>query len=328
MTLSALAKSKSKSKSSFIRKIPGFRSGKPWKMVLASIGYFFLIIIIIALLVPSKQSSTGGTTTYNSNPPSLINEFVVLEKPSGDLQVQFSIAGVQGGYTYAEGDLTITITDNTGRDLYKHTKRITKSDFGTLTRTLTGAESYGYLDIISVYSIDKGYSNYGSAKLKIDTGEGVLTAENDFVSIPHYSDEEIEERLAARFRASAKEISMTRSCGDFQITLERAGFYTVQSYSGSEQMFRIDLAAKNADAQTADLYTYDAAIIQKGKQYKRDYGSEFDASDVHGGVTVNGYLLFDTPETLQGDMKIFIGKTYTEDYDEYECYFNIEYYLG
>ena len=33
-------------KKSFIRKIPGFRSGKTWKMVLAVIGYGFLALII------------------------------------------------------------------------------------------------------------------------------------------------------------------------------------------------------------------------------------------------------------------------------------------
>jgi len=51
-------------KKSFIRRIPGFRSGKWWKMILASISYFFIFIIIIgALFGPTSdiQSSTHQT---------------------------------------------------------------------------------------------------------------------------------------------------------------------------------------------------------------------------------------------------------------------------
>jgi hypothetical protein len=46
---------KPEEKKSFIRKIPGFRSGKPWKMVLATIFYVFIILIVLALIVPSGK---------------------------------------------------------------------------------------------------------------------------------------------------------------------------------------------------------------------------------------------------------------------------------
>lgn len=52
---------------SLIRKIPGFRSGKKWKMILASIGYFFIFIIILGALFgesPSdRQLDTSQVTT-------------------------------------------------------------------------------------------------------------------------------------------------------------------------------------------------------------------------------------------------------------------------
>lgn len=36
--------------------IPGFRSGKKWKMVIATFGYFMMFLIILGLVLPSPQS--------------------------------------------------------------------------------------------------------------------------------------------------------------------------------------------------------------------------------------------------------------------------------
>lgn len=49
---------------SFIRRIPGFRSGTWWKMGLAVLGYGFIILLIIGLLVPgeSPMSTTSIPT--------------------------------------------------------------------------------------------------------------------------------------------------------------------------------------------------------------------------------------------------------------------------
>ncbi len=55
-------------KKSFIRKIPGFRSGKWWKMILATIGYFFIVIFILALISPSppKENNINTNATQTS----------------------------------------------------------------------------------------------------------------------------------------------------------------------------------------------------------------------------------------------------------------------
>ncbi len=47
---------------SILRRIPGFRSGTPWKMILAIIGYGLIALIIISALLPdSAPSSTVST---------------------------------------------------------------------------------------------------------------------------------------------------------------------------------------------------------------------------------------------------------------------------
>jgi len=54
---------------SFIRRIPGFRSGTWWKMGLAVLGYGFIILLIIGLLVPG-ESPTATTSIITPTPPS------------------------------------------------------------------------------------------------------------------------------------------------------------------------------------------------------------------------------------------------------------------
>ena len=64
-------------KKSFLRRIPGFRSGTPWKMILAIIGYGLIALIIIGALLPgespspssSTASAAGITTTQRTRAP-------------------------------------------------------------------------------------------------------------------------------------------------------------------------------------------------------------------------------------------------------------------
>jgi hypothetical protein len=47
-------------KKPFIRRIFGFRSGKPWKMVVACIGYFFILMMIIGIATSGKSTPTSA----------------------------------------------------------------------------------------------------------------------------------------------------------------------------------------------------------------------------------------------------------------------------
>jgi hypothetical protein len=53
---------------SFIRKIPGFRSGKWWKMLLAILGYGFIILLILGAISPDTSPSISNIET---NPRSM-----------------------------------------------------------------------------------------------------------------------------------------------------------------------------------------------------------------------------------------------------------------
>jgi len=64
---------------SFIRKIPGFRSGKKWKMILASICYFFIFIIILGALFGGSPSDEQP---YISQTPSDKEQSLITKTPS------------------------------------------------------------------------------------------------------------------------------------------------------------------------------------------------------------------------------------------------------
>jgi RecG-like helicase len=73
-------------KKPFIRKILGFRSGKPWKMVIASISYLFILFMIIGIANSGNSSKTTSPTTTSpaSNqvqPPKVI-ETIKITSPS------------------------------------------------------------------------------------------------------------------------------------------------------------------------------------------------------------------------------------------------------
>ncbi len=59
--------------------VPGFRSGKSWKMGLAFIGYFFIFIILLALISPSPAPKTSLST---DSPISRTPETTVQKTPT------------------------------------------------------------------------------------------------------------------------------------------------------------------------------------------------------------------------------------------------------
>ena len=47
----------------FLRKIPGFRSNRPWKMTIASLFYFFMLLVILAGIFGSPEETAQNSLT-------------------------------------------------------------------------------------------------------------------------------------------------------------------------------------------------------------------------------------------------------------------------
>jgi len=68
--------------------IPGFRSGKKWKMLLASIGYLFIFsfILIVALVPPPETTQTQSPTpTHTPAPTTTPTESIIVISDEDDI---------------------------------------------------------------------------------------------------------------------------------------------------------------------------------------------------------------------------------------------------
>lgn len=94
---------------SFIRRIPGFRTGTWWKMGLAVLGYGFIILLIIGLLFPGESPTT---TTVKTPAPTQAETGIQVEidysgKWQGALGTGANVKSVSGN-----GAQTFTLQSN------------------------------------------------------------------------------------------------------------------------------------------------------------------------------------------------------------------------
>lgn len=57
----------------YIKRLPGFRSGSPIRMVLATMGYLFLLLVVIGVLIPNDEkpdTSAAAPATATATAPS------------------------------------------------------------------------------------------------------------------------------------------------------------------------------------------------------------------------------------------------------------------
>lgn len=67
---------KNEEKKTFLSKVPGFRSGKLWKKILASIGYAFITLIVIGIISgdDAQQVQTQDPIPQEQHQTSSVNE--------------------------------------------------------------------------------------------------------------------------------------------------------------------------------------------------------------------------------------------------------------
>lgn len=80
-------------KRSLIRKIPGFRSGKKWKMILASIGYFFIFMIILSYLAYLSEDSDNSQTSSKKEQSLITKSPYEMLPTRNDLSTEWQFGG-------------------------------------------------------------------------------------------------------------------------------------------------------------------------------------------------------------------------------------------
>jgi len=101
---------------SFIKRVPGFRSGRWWKALIASGFYLFVFLILLAIIFPSapslalgkidptnKSSVSVAGKTYSGKPVYLLKDNEVIQSAKSDSSGKFFFALndlTDGSYTY------------------------------------------------------------------------------------------------------------------------------------------------------------------------------------------------------------------------------------
>lgn len=179
-------------------KIPGFRSGKLWKKVVASIGYFFILMIIITIArgggnstptapasAPAKQDSsqakaaTNSTTSTSSTPapapapaptPSVKTYQAGMYKVGSDIPAGEYVLIADGqAYFQIAKDSTGTLDSILANDNFTNRSIVTVKEGQYLT--INSCTAYASKDAPKV-TPDNGYLPEGMYKVGIDLPAG------------------------------------------------------------------------------------------------------------------------------------------------------------
>lgn len=184
-TRNAMDKIKTKSiNNSFLRKIPGFRSDTPWKMVSISILYLFALIIIITLVssafvnnTPSFEVAAGAPITIVNNNSSTNDGNLVINTTMHNtgsntinvLPVEVYYHGNHIGEFYITN---VTPDQNTGFKIRIYSPG-SDNDINTIevTDLNNSALIFGYDNQTNTYSLSPGDYNFviGNSNANIST---------------------------------------------------------------------------------------------------------------------------------------------------------------
>ncbi len=109
--------------------IPGFRSGKTWKMIIATIGYIFIFMMLLAIISPTEEKTTPTakirplvTQIATTTQPIAVATIVATTEELRSIVIKYSAKKVDsiGGYSEPKpGNIFLIVTmtiDNHGYD--------------------------------------------------------------------------------------------------------------------------------------------------------------------------------------------------------------------
>ena len=276
--------------------------------------HILFLVLIFSQSIPETRANFRSST-INAKEPEYISNFVILEK-EGILECRFSLLDKDHEYTAADGSVNIKIYDKREILLYDNTHIIKKEDFGWYTLVLTGADFMAYVWEIPFSSIKKGISP-GSANLTFTSEGWVWEIEEDWVTIPEYTEEELAELYEEKYLPSRIIIDETITKTPFKITLLSVGKYTYMPYTwgDEETYFRIDLNVRNIGTEKEYLFTSDIIIIDNlWNQYDSEYYGTLESGELYPGVIRTGSVLFPVLNKEADSIRIIITKSeYPED---------------
>ena len=116
--------------------IPGFRSGKKWKMAVAIFGYFWIFLILLALVIPSPSPSpqiAGSEKMINLTPEYIIPTLQEMPQNSIISGESFNVEKTYGERLFLinGSSVSYTVTNYNSIEDAKYSYNLGKKQFST-----------------------------------------------------------------------------------------------------------------------------------------------------------------------------------------------------
>ena len=180
-----------------------------------------------------------------------------------------------------------------------------------------------YSMTIPISEVNKGYSHYGVAEIKVISNNKIMYAKDIYISIPYYTDAEINQMMNSLYLKNAISLNQKIRKGNFEVTLLKYGNSYEYSFGKYTPFLRVDFLAKNIGVEQDSIYTYNSVLINGESQFDLSYSSTFIVSNIYPDIIREGYMLYDVNKQITGPFTIILGKGYDNNYNEVIYSFDI-----
>jgi len=294
------------------------------------------LLVLLVMILTSGCVEKGGNLTEPTTHavaigkyhPSNIKLFMSVDE--GDfIRFYFMLETANGENIPADGHVKIVIFDDLNNSLYYDEFDVEASDFVDYGFVITGqyiGKAYEWR--VSKTDIKKGISSMGlgRALLTFTTLAGKeLHAEDTLVKIPTYTEEEIKQMAEEEYEKNAVLVDQKISKGNFEVSVIKAGFFSLYEWGKERRYFRVDMEVKNIGEESEYFSPSGMVIVdEEGNQYENTFGGTLDTFvKIYPTVVKKGYVLFEPPPETVSSVKLIFELGYDEDFKPYVFEFDI-----
>lgn len=280
--------------------------------------------IILESPTPTPSTTPSPTPTRGDDVEYIGN--LATYKDGDKVQFYFSLYDRDKNYVRASGTVNVRIVNDFGETVFTKTREITESNFDFYTRNLDREEFEAAAFSIPISDIQKSRTSRGIFYLDFTTsdGEAFETIEDTLLSLPEFSDEELEAQSSQYFDQNAILLNVNKRIDNYiSVTVHRIGLMPLDTGLGEETYIRVDITVENVGSEKIGYYSPNPVIIGKtSNQFdealvsRYEYENVFDSGDLYPGVKKSGALFFETRSSNQLDISQLIIETGLSSYYE------------
>ena len=262
------------------------QSNKNLKIILFSLGGIVLLAVIIFFALNIKD-----------NTPKYVGDFTITSEDSNFFEVRFGFFNEDREYVKTHGNGNLKISNDVGEDVFSRDFDFNETNFNIYTNMFSNSEILSATFNLAKEDIKKTKEISGTGYLSITLEDGTYfeTLETSIYGLPTYSTEELSEMKEQEYSQEKTAINKEITSGNFKIQFLSSGFFTEESWLGTEEYYRVDMNVQNMGNEKDTLSMSDLVLItENGNQYETGYSGTFKTfyDSYYPGISKEGYILF------------------------------------